>query len=387
MSKRFITSYLLALVFGLNSVNATAAEEPLLSGYFNQPDLYVQPDLYAPKFQLAQNDTLADKDLTTTSSDDANEPLSAECAAFARDKDADLGDVLKAGCEPTLAQMSALMDNPLGNVAMMFNQFDTYFLENESNGENEVQHNYMALFQFPKKLNDDWNLINRVVFNVSSVPLDQDKIDDFDGDFGCAPTPGGGPPSCDLPVDVFDGRTTGLGDSYYVGLFSPSDPIQVGDGKLVWGVGFDALIPTATEDILGTGKWAAGPSALGVYLGPKWKLGALAQQYFDVGGSDNRDDVNLTNLQYFYMYSINETTSIGAAPNIIVNWEADGTDRFTIPVGLGMNKTVQFGKIPVRLGAELYYSVWQPNNIPATEWNLRFYAIPAAPSALFDWMQ
>ena len=178
-----------------------------------------------------------------------------------------------------------------------------------------------------------------------------------------------------------------MGDSYYVGLFSPKKPIEAGNGKVVWGVGFDALVPTATEDVLGTGKWAAGPSALGVYLGPKWKLGALAQQYFDVGGSDNRADVNLTNLQYFYMYSINETTSIGAAPNVIVNWEEDGTDRFTIPVGLGMNKTVQFGKMPVRLGLELYYSVWQPNNIPATEWNLRFYAIPAAPSALFDWMQ
>lgn len=313
--------------------------------------------------------------------------ISAECQAFRADIDADLGDVLKAGCEPTLAQMSALMDNPLGNVAMMFNQFDTYFLENESNGQSEVQHNYMALFQFPKKLNDDWNLINRVVFNVPSVPLDQDKIDDFDGDFGCAPTPGGGPPSCELPVELFDGRTTGLGDTYYVGLFSPSDPIPAGNGKVVWGIGFDALVPTATDDVLGTGKWAAGPSALGVYLGPKWKWGALAQQYFDVGGSDNRSDVNLTNLQYFYMYSINETTSIGAAPNIIVNWEEDGTNRFTIPVGLGMNRTVQFGKIPVRFGAELYYSVWQPNNIPSTEWNLRFYAIPAVPSALFDWMQ
>jgi hypothetical protein len=51
---------------------------------------------------------------------------SEECLAFEKDIDADLGDVLKAGCEPTLAQMSALMDNPLGNVAMLFTQFDYY---------------------------------------------------------------------------------------------------------------------------------------------------------------------------------------------------------------------------------------------------------------------
>ncbi len=41
-----------------------------------------------------------------------DEPTSAECAAFAKDIDADLGEVLRAGCEPTLAQMSALIDNP-----------------------------------------------------------------------------------------------------------------------------------------------------------------------------------------------------------------------------------------------------------------------------------
>jgi hypothetical protein len=58
---------------------------------------------------------------------------SAECLAFAKDIDADLGEVLKAGCQPTLAQMSALMDNPLGNVAMLFTQFDLYKMENPSN--------------------------------------------------------------------------------------------------------------------------------------------------------------------------------------------------------------------------------------------------------------
>ena len=139
-------------------------------------------------------------------------------------------------------------------------------------------------------------------------------------------------------------------------------------------------------DVLGVGKWAAGPSALGVYLGKTWKYGALLQHYVSFAGSDKNADVNMTNLQYLYYYSLNATTSIGAAPNIIINWEESGTNRFTIPVGLGINKTVQFGKLPVRLGVEVYYSVWRPNNVASTEWNLRFYAIPAVPSALFGWM-
>ena len=59
-----------------------------------------------------------------------SEPRSEECLAFAKDIDADLGEVIRAGCKPTLAQMSALMDNPLGNVAMLFTQFDLYKMEN-----------------------------------------------------------------------------------------------------------------------------------------------------------------------------------------------------------------------------------------------------------------
>ena len=54
---------------------------------------------------------------------------------------------------------------------------------------------------------------------------------------------------------------------------------------------------------------------------------------------------------------------------------------------MGINKTVQFGKVPVRLGVELHYSVIQPDDVPSAEWNLRFYIIPAVPSALFKWMQ
>ncbi len=72
------------------------------------------------------------------------EPLSEECRAFREDAGADLGEVLRAGCEPTLAQMSRLMDNPLGNVAMLFTQFDMYRMTNDevTGLDAELQYNY-----------------------------------------------------------------------------------------------------------------------------------------------------------------------------------------------------------------------------------------------------
>ena len=355
-------------------VPATLAEE-------TQPAPYSSglPDLGTP-LHLAQ-----------AGSEPAGEAAQSEqCLAFSKDLDADLGEVLRAGCEPTLAQMSRLMDNPLGNVAMWFNQFDYYRMENSTFNENEEQGVYTSIFQFPKKLNDDWNLINRVILTVPSVPLDQDKIDDFNARSPSVP-PGGGPVQeprgPQAPVDIFSGRTTGLGDSYYVGLFSPSDGIDAGAGKFLWGGGFDISAPTATDDVLGSGKWSAGPSALGVYMGPKWKVGALGMHYWDFAGDSDREDVNLTNLQYFVYYSLDETTSIGASPNIIANWEQNSDNRFTVPVGLGINKTFQFGKIPVRVGVEAHYSAIKPDDIVRSEWDFRLFIIPAAPSALFEWMQ
>jgi hypothetical protein len=324
---------------------------------------------------------------------DEGAPMSAECAAFAADPDADLGDVIRAGCKPTLAQMSALMDNPLGNVAMLFTQFDVYSMENPAlDDKDEIKSTYMGIAQFPKKLTDNWSIINRIVWTVPSMPLDQDKIDDFTGpggDYGSMPgtinPPADGPPA---PVDLFSGRTTGFGDMYYVGLFTPKEGIKLeGGGNFLWGAGFDLGIPTATEDVLGTGKWTAGPSALGVYMGPKWKIGSLVQHYWDFAGDDDRSDVNMTNLQYFIFYSIDETTSIGAAPNIIANWEQDSDNTWTVPIGLGISKTVQMGKVPVRFGVEVHYSVITPDDTPGAEWDFRFYVIPAAPAALFKWMQ
>jgi hypothetical protein len=347
-----------------------------------------QLDLLGPDYlQLAQTDT-------ESPGEGAGEPLSPECAKFAKDPDADVGDIIRAGCQPTTAQMSALMDNPLGNVAMLFTQFDFTLMSNPTNDKTANKVNYMGIAQFPKGISENWNIINRVVWNVPSMPLDQDKIDAAQDRARRRYGSGEGPivlPPADsgiAPIDLFDGRTTGFGDMYYNGLFAPKKGYKTKSGaSLLWGLGFDLGFPTASEDILGTGKYLAGPSALGVYMGPKWKVGALVQQYWDYAGDDDRDDVSLMNLQYFIFYSLDDVTSIGAAPNIIANWEQSSGNKWTVPIGLGISRTFQIGKAPVRFGLEAHYSVIQPDDVAGAEWNIRFYVIPAAPSALFKWMQ
>jgi hypothetical protein len=321
------------------------------------------------------------------------ESLSPECMEWRKKLDMDIGVMLRAGCQPTIGQMSALMDNPLGNVAMLFTQIDITRLENPAFDKSDNKYNYMGIAQFPKGLGKNWNIINRIIWNVPSMPVDQDKIDDAADRLERQLGSGEGsivlpPTDTDIaPIDLFSGRTTGFGDMYYNGLFSPKKGYKTESGaSLLWGLGFDLGFPTATEDILGTGKWLAGPSGLGVYMGPKWKIGALAQQYWDYAGDSDRDSVSLMNLQYFIFYSLDDVTSIGAAPNIIANWEQDSDNTWTVPVGLGISRTFQFGKLPVRFGVEGHYSIIQPDDVVGQDWNFRFYVIPAVPSALFKWM-
>ena len=63
------------------------------------------------------------------------------------------------------------------------------------------------------------------------MPLDQDKIDDYELGSG----PGGAPmptgDSMPAPIDLFGGRETGFGDMYYVGLFAPNESADFLNGK------------------------------------------------------------------------------------------------------------------------------------------------------------
>ena len=184
------------------------------------------------------------------------------------------------------------------------------------------------------------------------------------------PPPGGGapsPPPGILPIDFIGGRTSGFGDLIYLGLASPKEGISHGSGQTsVWGLGLGLTFPTATEDVLGSGKFSAGPAAIYAYLGQKWKLGGLLQTYFSYAGAGDRNDVSTLNLQLFYYYSVTPTISIGAGPNIRADFEASSGNKWTVPLGIGIGYTAQLGKVPVRFMVEYHGSIVRPDSIGST---------------------
>ncbi len=186
---------------------------------------------------------------------------------------------------------------------------------------------------WPFKLNDDWNFVTRTILPVVSVP---------------ALTPG-------------DSRTTGLGDTTFTGWFSPSAA-----SKWIWGVGPVLVLPTSTDDELGTGEWSTGASVVVLTMPGKWVLGSLVSNVWNVSGSE---DVNFFTWQPIINYNLSDGWYLASVPIITANWEADSDQRWTVPIGAGVGKIFRIGKRPINMSGHVYYNAIKPDIVG--DWTLR----------------
>jgi hypothetical protein len=189
----------------------------------------------------------------------------------------------------------------------------------------------------PFAINDDWNVISRTI-----VPIVYQD-------------------------DVFPGAGTqfGLGDTTQSFFLSPSQS----PGGLTWGVGPVFGIPTATDDLLGTGKLSIGPTAVALWQGSGWTIGALANHLWSVAGPEGRADVSSTFLQPFVAYTTKDAWTFTLNTESTYNWE---TSDWTVPINLQAAKIVKFGKLPVSLFAGVRYYVASPDDVGPTGWGARW---------------
>lgn len=299
---------------------------------------------------------------------------SADCAELLTRDDVSLDAAVDAGCQLSAAQISDLMDNPVGELISIPIQIDQLTVEEPFSGRELTIETTKLIPTFPMSLGEDWILVNRVVLPFVDVPVDSSA-----GDLGFRPdTPllVGEP----MGTDPFTGSTSGFGDLAYVGLITPRETISRDNGKVIWAVGPTFVLPTAEEDLLGQGKYQLGPAfALG-YLGQRWTVGALAQHWWSVAGDDDRSSVNQTNIQYFVSYKLPNQWSIGASPNISIDWSGSGSPAVNLPIGIGINKTTFFGKLPVRIGLEATHYIVHDNAVKP-EWGARLSFTAVVPSA------
>jgi hypothetical protein len=193
---------------------------------------------------------------------------------------------------------------------------------------NKIQTNVQPVIPF--KVGPDWNLITRTIMPI----IYQDKI-----------APG-------------TGSQFGIGDINLSLFFSPT---KVAESGIIWGVGPVFVLPTATDRLLGSDKWAAGPAALALTMRGQWTFGILANHVWSFAGDSNRDDISNTFLQPFVAYTTADAWTISGQTESNYNWKSE---RWSVPVNAAVSKLVMFGRLPVSLQAGVGYWVDSPQSGP-----------------------
>lgn len=160
------------------------------------------------------------------------------------------------------------------------------------------------------------------------------------------------------------GTEFGLGDLSYTAFVSPAKA-----SKITWGIGPSFVIPTATADRLGSGKWSAGIGIVALMMPGRWVVGGLVQNTWSFAGDENRAGVNFFFSQYFVTYVLPSKLYFTSSPIITANWEAESGQQWTVPLGGGLGKLVKVGKTPVDLQVQAFYHVVKPDF--AGDWSTR----------------
>ena len=249
------------------------------------------------------------------------QPLASDSGAAQPSSD-DMGELARKLNNPT----ASLISVPLQN------NFDF------GGGPNDDGFQYKLNIQpvIPFKLNEDWKILSRTI----------------------------------LPYIYQENRIgtssqSGLADTSLTLWLSPEKEKK--EGAITWGLGPAFLLPTATDDLLGSEKWGAGPSAIVLRQAHGWTYGALMSHTWSFAGESSRQDVSSTFLQPFLLYQTKMHTTFGVNTESTYDWE---NEQWTVPINLQITQLVKIGKMPVSFQIGGRYYAEKPSQGP--DWGLRF---------------
>jgi hypothetical protein len=239
-----------------------------------------------------------------------------------------------ARAELSEEELAKIAQNPVGNL------ISVPFQENLNLNAGPYEKNQSVLNiqpVIPIDINEDWNIITRTILPVVSLP----------------------------PFAPNQGRTTGIGDLQVTAFLSPAKP-----GAWIWGVGAITQLPTHSNQLLGNDNTGFGPSFVVLHLehGSPWVYGVLMN---NVWSSNNSTAPSYNNglVQPFLNYNFKSGMYLTTSPIMTVNWQAKGSQQWTVPMGGGVGKIFHFGKLPVNSQLAGYYNVARPDFAP--NWQIR----------------
>jgi hypothetical protein len=240
---------------------------------------------------------------------------------------------------PVLAQdgdqLAKQLQNPLAALTSVPLQLNYEREAGASGDADRVRLNVQPVI--PRDLGEDWNLISRTIVPVVS--------------------------SEELYPGM--GSQRGIGDVTQSFFFSPEALTKRG---WTWGVGPALLVPSASDDTLGAGRAAAGPTFVALrQTADGWTYGGLFNHLVSFAGDSAREDVRATFVQLFGAKRIGPGRTISAT----VEATYDGVrEQWTVPVNVAAAQVLRVGKQRVSLQAGIGRYVEGPELAPA--WGLRF---------------
>jgi hypothetical protein len=231
-------------------------------------------------------------------------------------------------------EVAKKLSNPVSSLISVPLQYNVDFDIGSENGTKQYLNVQPVI---PSSLNDDWNLITRVIVPV----IHQDDVfGDSDSQFG-------------------------LGDTTPTFFFSPKKPTA---GGWIWGAGPVFLLPTATDDLLGGDKWGVGPSVVALRQTHEgWTYGVLANHVWSVTGEDDRSDISSTFLQPFLTKQFSGGRTVSLNLESTYDWKGE---HWNVPLNLGFSKVTHWGRPMISWQGGVRFFLETPGEGP--DWGLRF---------------
>lgn len=235
------------------------------------------------------------------------------------------------------AELAKKTQNPIANLASLPLQYNY----DEKIGPTEAGRKSVLNIQpvLPFSLNQDWIVISRTI-----VPLIEQ--------------------AGSLPDGAAD--ASGLGDITQSLFFSPKKPT---DSGWIWGAGPVFLLPTASDDLLGSKKWGIGPTAVALRQAHGWTVGMLANHVWSVAGDNDRQDISASFLQPFLSFTTKTYTTFGVNTESTYDWKSK---EWSVPVNFSVSQMFKVGQqiMSLQLGVR-HWADSAPNGPQGTGYRLQ----------------
>jgi hypothetical protein len=240
-----------------------------------------------------------------------------------------------AGADPDDAQAKLEKDvqNPISELILLPLQNNTNFAEGAYDRTGNVLNIQPVI---PINLNSNWMVKSRTILPISWQPYSSRG----------------------------SGGSFGLGDLSQTFFLSPRHA-----SHLLLGAGPAFLIPTATDVLLGQGKFCIGPSLIAVAQPGRWTFVVIVNNVWSVAGAGSRPPVKQMQLQPIVTRQIQKGWYLTTSPILLADWRTPSGKVWTVPLGGGLGRVTKMGGQPINVTAQFYGNAAYPTG--GSPWSMR----------------